>query len=312
MKAIITGISGFVGQYLKEELESANYEVIGIERTQKGDIILGDVLDRDRIIQIISDIQPDVIIHLAGQPRVRYSWDNPIETIQLNTLSSLNILDAVSKLNKAVRTLFIGSSEQYGIVSITNNIVNEEMPTRPVNPYAISKQAQEDLVLSLARKRNLDVVLTRSFNHIGPRQKVGMVIPDFASSIAKIEKQLQEPVIKVGNLYLKRDFTDVRDVVIAYRLLIEKGQTGEIYNIGNGKSYSIKEMLDFMINLSPKKIDIEIDKNKFRPIEIPELISNNRKIYETCGWLPRINIKDTLEATLDYWRHKDEYNYKEI
>lgn len=304
MKVLITGMNGFVGQYLKREFQTYNNEVVGIGLSKSDDIIIGNVLDRDRIIQIVTEVKPDTIVHLAGQPRVNYSWDNPSETIQLNTISSLNILDAVIALNRPVRILFIGSSEQYGIVDLKNNYVDEKFPTKPVNPYAISKQAQEDLVLSVAHKRNLDVVLTRSFNHIGPGQRTGMVIPDFASSIVKIEKGLQEPVIQVGNLGVKRDFTDVRDVVRAYRLLIEKGCSGEIYNVGNGKSYSIKEMLDFMMNLSNININIEININKFRPVEIPELICNNKKINVTCGWLPLIDIKKTLEETLEYWRKK--------
>ncbi len=303
MKVLITGVSGFVGQYLESELHANNYEVVGVGKTPRKNIVVCDVLNRERLLSVIKDINPDAVVHLAGQTRVHDSWNNPAKTMQLNTLSSINVLDAVSYLNKEVRLLFIGSSEQYGMISAENKFVDENIPTKPVNPYGISKQAQEDLILSLAHKRNMDVVLTRSFNHIGPGQKIGMVIPDFASSIVKIEKHIQEPIIRVGNLNLKRDFTDVRDVVKAYLLLIKYGHSGEIYNVGNGKSYLIRSLLDYMIELSEMEITIEIDVNKFRPIDIPELICNNKKIYEHCNWLPKIDIKKTLEETVHYWRN---------
>ena len=223
MKALITGINGFVGKYLETELKNNDYEVYGIDITGKRENVFTlDLAHKESVTDIIKNVNPDYIFHLAGQASVKESWNIPLETLHCNVDNAVNLLDAMYSECRESRLVVVGSADEYGIVSPDQCPLKETRALCPSTPYAISKQTQESIVGCLAKVRNMDVVFARPFNHTGPGQKRGFVIPDFAARIIEIKKNGGD--MKIGNLKAKRDFSDVRDVVRAYRLLAEKGK----------------------------------------------------------------------------------------
>lgn len=307
MKALIIGVSGFVGEYLAEELFNNNVEVYGADIAEGLDnkyvkFLKLNLLCKEEIIKVLEELKPDYIINLAAISSVKYSWEEPALTFDVNVKGVINIFEVVRKLEIKSRILLIGSSEEYG--AIGNNIsINEEMPLNALNPYGISKITQETIALMYKKTYGVDVIMVRAFNHIGPKQKLGFVIPDFSSQIVKIEKHNIKAEMYVGNLKAERDFTDVRDIVRAYRLLLEKGISGEVYNVGSGTVHSIESLLNKLISKSIKNIEVKIDKERFRPIDTPKIVCDNRKIKEHIGWKPEIDIDKTLEDILKYWRN---------
>ncbi len=302
MKALITGVNGFVGRYLEKELQNNQYDVVGTDVI--GDNVYKiDLLDYENLVQLIEQHEPDVIFHLAGQSSVGYSWKNPKYTVELNVCGTINLLNAVHAGTKKARVIIIGSSDQYGVIRLEDNPVKEDQPQNPGSPYAISKYSQELIALSLSKAYGLDVILTRSFNHIGAGQKTGFVVSDFSSAIVDIEKGRNEPILMVGNLDAKRDFSDVRDVVCAYRLLAEKGISGEVYNVGSGVAISIQELLTTLLALSPAKITVKQDPAKLRPSDVPIVCCDNQKLVRQTGWKPTCKIEDTLQEILEYYRN---------
>lgn len=313
-KVLITGISGFAGSFLAEHLLQKNeFEIWGTYLSDsslvnlagiknKVNLVQLDLLDCDKVIKTISDISPDYIFHLAAIPSVRESFANPSKVFFNNVDSELNLLEAV-RLKKLPETkiLIISSAEVYGLVSRENLPINEDTPLRPTSSYGVSKLTQDFLGLQYFLAYGLKIVRVRPFNHIGPRQTPGFVVSSFAKKIAELEKN-NSNLIKVGNLTSKRDFTDVRDMVKAYLLAIEKGTPGEVYNIGSDKSYSISEILDKMIKISGRNIRFEIDQSLFMPSDNPETVSDSNKFVKLTGWKPEIDIDTTLRNTLDYWR----------
>lgn len=308
MKALITGIGGFVGQYLTDTLLAQNVQVYGTKLehevyTGKSDQVhVMDLMDTNQVDEVISVIKPDYIYHLAGQSSVGLSWENPELTINTNVIGTIHLLEAVKKFAVTSRVLIVGSSDEYGPIRPEQCPINEETTLSPSSPYATSKKAQEEIALQFSKAYNLDVVLVRAFNHIGPGQRKGFVVADFASQIAEIEKGIRQATIKVGNLEAKRDFTDVRDVVRAYRDVMTYGKVGEIYNVGSGRAYTIQELLDELIALSNIPIEVYKDPQKMRPSDIPLVQCDNRKLIETCKSQFKYSLKDTLLDTLDYWR----------
>ena len=254
LKALITGISGFVGSYLAEHLlEATDWEVAGTVFGPYGNIL--DLCGRlelypaelsrlDVMTFILDQAQPDVIFHLAAQPLVSASRQDPWGTLETNIRMQLNVLEGVAQVKPDCRVLVIGSSEEYGHVSREDLPIAEDTPLRPLNAYAVSKVAQDLLGLQYHLTHDLDVVRARPFNHIGPRQRLGFVAPDIASHVAAGERGLRSPTIEVGSLVARRDFCDVRDVVRAYLLLATGGESGQVYNVGSGRSRSIKDVLD--------------------------------------------------------------------
>lgn len=309
-KALITGISGFVGPYLKVELEKNGYTVFGLDRNKnrhseqgrRGDqvekshaIFQCDLLDKKSVAKIFGELKPNFIFHLAGFSSVEKSWKQPELCQKINIEGTRNLLDAVIEAKINPRILIVSSAEVYG--NPKKLPLSETSPINPQNPYAKSRVAQEKL---LQNYKNLDWIVSRSFNHTGPRQPAQFVIPEFAKQLAQIKKGLQKPVIKVGNLETKRDFSDVRDVVRAYRLLLEKGKKHEIYNVCSGKAYKINDLLNTMISQIDIDVKIEIDKSKFRPQDIKELRGDNSKIKE-LGFKNSILIDKTLKDSLKWW-----------
>lgn len=314
-KIFITGITGFAGSFLAEHLLSShkNINIFGTYLTDsslenitkiddKINLVKIDLTDFPKVSDIIHSIKPDIIYHLAAIPSPAESFKNPAHTIYTNITAELNVLESLRIHNLIeTRILIISSAEIYGLVTKDNLPINEEAKFRPVSPYAVSKIAQDFLGLQYHLSFKLDVVRVRPFNHIGPRQSADFVVSSFAKKIALIEKKKMEPVLKVGNLESKRDFTDVRDVVRAYALLMEKGKNGEVYNLGSGVSYKIKDVLDILLSFSKEKIKVLVDPELLRPNDIPELICDNNKV-QSLGWKPEIKIEESLKDTLDYWR----------
>ena len=310
MKALITGINGFVGEYLSDFLISNQIDVYGtvlseeasIENISDNKIFKMDLLDKNEVNKIIVEIKPDYIFHLAGQSSVALSWKKPDLTINVNVIGTINLLEAVKLYSNKSRVLIIGSSDQYGIVNPEQCPISENTPMNPQSPYATSKKTQEEIAIQYFKAFKINTIIVRAFNHIGPKQNKGFVIADFASQIAEIEKEKKAAIIKVGNLDAKRDFTDVRDVVRAYYLVMTNGKPGEIYNVGSGITYKIKEILDKLLSLAKVTIYIEKDNDKMRPSDVPLIQCDNSKISTECGWTLQYPIDQTLIDTLNYWR----------
>lgn len=306
MRALITGIDGFVGGYLVEHLKQKGCQVYGttiLEEYVLSDVEIFpmDLLNKKQVDNVIKHIKPDQIYHLAGQSAVGASWDNPTLTMSINVNGTLNLLDAVRVYSKESKVLIVGSSDEYGPVKPEDCPIKEEQPLNPVSPYGISKVTQEQIAKLYSMVYDMQIIMVRPFNHIGPKQGLNFVVSDFASKIAEIEKGAQ-PIIKVGNLEAYRDFTDVRDIVNGYYLLMEKGHVGEIYNIGSNKPIKIRDILDQLINLSTHNIEIILDETRFRPADVPLVQCDNSKIKNHTGWDMVNNIQQTLEDTLNYWR----------
>lgn len=312
-KAFITGITGFAGSYLAENLLNNNYEVSGTYLSDKSALDFPnkdkvalyklDLLDAEKTSEILTEARPEYLFHLAALTSPKSSFDNPAETFVTNVKSQINILEAIRK-NSLIdtRILIVSSAEIYGLVDPQNLPVDEETPFNPTNPYAVSKLAQDYLGLQYALAHKLKIVRVRPFNHVGPKQSPDFVVSGFAKRIAEIEKGKQR-IMKVGNLTSKRDFTDVVDMMEAYRLALEKGEIGEVYNLGSGNSYEISRILEMLIGFSSVEIQTEADSELMRPSDNPELICNYSKFAQLTGWKPEIPIEKTLKDTLDYWRN---------
>lgn len=313
MKVLITGASGFVGKYMVEFLGNHNIEVIPTVRSGdglQGSHIEMDVMDSQQTERILSDYRPTHIIHLAGKSSVRESWINKEDYISINTIGTMRLLDAVRNSRSSCRVLSVGSSEEYGGADNTKLPVREDNCLRPMSPYGVSKVSAGMLAIQYAKAYQMDVIHVRTFNHIGPKQNLGFVTQDFAKQIADIEKDLREPIIKVGNLDAIRDFTDVRDIVKAYLAVLENGKTGEVYNVCSGEGVPIHSILDQLITMSNKLVRIEVDQSKLRPSDVPSLIGDNTKLIMDTGWRRNISLSDTLFDILNYYRSMEAPNGK--
>jgi GDP-4-dehydro-6-deoxy-D-mannose reductase len=314
LKALITGISGFVGSYLAEVLlATTDWEVAGTvfgpygniaELCSKLELYPAELSRLDVMTFILEQAQPDVIFHLAAQPLVSASRRDPWGTLETNIRMQLNVLEGVARVRPGCRVLVVGSSEEYGLLSPDDLPVKEDTPLRPLSPYALSKVAQDLMGLQYHLTHKLHVIRVRPFNHIGPRQRVGFVAPDFASQIAAIEAGLQPPVLEVGNLAARRDFSDVRDVVRAYVMIVTDGESGQVYNIGSGESHSIQELLDILLETSQVPITVQQDPERMRPAEVPEVVCDATRLREQTGWQQAISFEQSLHDVLDYWREE--------
>lgn len=314
MKALITGISGFAGSHLANHLLNiGGYEVIGTyldpssldNFTDKDKIRLHKInlLDKEATENLIAAEKPELLFHLAALTSPRNSYENPTETFVNNISAQIAIFESLKKHELFnTKILVVSSAEVYGLVSKNNLPIDEDTPFNPTNPYAVSKLAQDFLGLQYFLSHKLKIVRVRPFNHVGPRQAPIFVISAFAKRVVEIEKG-KEKIMKVGSLNSKRDFTDVRDMVKAYVLALEKGKLGDVYNLGSGKSYEISEILEMIIQMSNVKIEKQIDKSLLLPSDNPELVCDFSKFEKLTGWKPVIPLNKTLEDTLDYWRN---------
>lgn len=308
-KALIIGGAGFVGNYLMDYLKKEYGWSVAVtkmesEVIQKEDIDIYDldILDKDAIVKVLYLVKPDYIFHLAAQSSVGLSWKNPGITIDVNIKGSVNLLEAIKKWGGTPRILMIGSGEEYGYISKESIPIQEETILHPGNIYAATKACQNMLGKIYSDAYQMEIIMVRAFNHIGPAQSPIFVISDFCKQVAEIEKAQRPPVIQVGNLSAYRDFTDVRDVVAAYTLLMKKGKSGETYNVGSGKAIQIQTILEEILQLSSVEIKIEVDKAKLRPVDIPVIEADIKKLVETTGWKRKYKLIDTLKETLNYWR----------
>ena len=314
LKALITGISGFVGSHLTEYLlEATDWEVAGTVFGPYGNIasLCGQLelypaeLSRlDVMTFILKQAQPDVIFHLAAQPLVSASRRDPWGTLETNVRMQLNVLEGVARVKPTCQVLVVGSSEEYGLVSSEDLPIDEETPLRPLSAYALSKVTQDLMGLQYALTHKLHIVRVRPFNHIGPRQRPGFVAPDLASQIAAAELGQQPPVLQVGNLEARRDFSDVRDVVRAYVMLLTHGEPGNVYNVGSGVSHSVQELLDGLLAMSRVSIEVVQDPQRMRPSDVPEVVCDASRIQKHTGWQPEISFEQSLQDILDYWRQE--------
>ncbi|MBU1626128.1 GDP-mannose 4,6-dehydratase [bacterium] len=311
----MTGISGFVGSHLAEFCIDKHFSVSGIYLFEEElsnikaikddlDLTLCNITDSVKLKETIFRIKPDYIFHLAAKSHVGFSWKDRQDTFSINFMGAVNLLEAVRGLDYKPRVLMVGSAEEYGIVPPAAMPIREDYPLKPTSPYAVSKAAAELLCYQYSNADHLDIVIVRSFSHTGPKQPPTFVCSEFAWQIAKIEAELQEPVIKVGNLEVSRDFCDVRDVVKSYVDLIENALSGEVYNVCSGKAISIVQILTRLCSFSLKKIEVKTDEEKIRKVDLPLLIGDNTKIKKAVGWEATIPIEKILEDLLNYWRRK--------
>jgi len=307
MKALIIGGAGFVGGYLIRELKAGGWDVSAtcLENETIGEdcaVRTLDILKKDDIQPLLEDIRPDVIYHLAAQSSVALSWKRPQLTAEINVVGTINVLEAARDSGINARIILIGSGEEYGFIREGSCPLKESEPLIPGNIYAATKACQGMLGEIYARAYKMDIVMVRAFNHSGPAQMPIFVISDFCRQIAEAEKGLREPEMKVGNLSAKRDFTDVRDVVRAYRLLGEKGVSGRTYNVGRGKAVEIQYILDTALSMAALPIKVTNDPARMRASDIPVIEPDTSLIYADTGWKAEISMEQTIADTLDYWR----------
>lgn len=307
-KGLVIGAAGFVGDYLINEMHANDIEAYATklphEKFENPDarVFDLDIMDKEAIVAMLYEVRPDYIFHLAAQSSVGLAWKNPSLTVDVNIKGSINVMDAVRELFYKPRVLLIGSGEEYGHIRPGETPISEENALRPGNIYAATKVCQNMIGNIYSKAYDLELMMVRAFNHIGPGQAPMFVVSDFCKQVAEIEKGLREPVMKVGNLAAKRDFTDVRDVVKAYISLIQMGKPGETYNVGSGNAKEIQEILNLIVSMSRAEIKVEIDPNKIRPVDVPIIEADITKLNQLTGWTPQIPIERTIQETLDFWR----------
>ena len=304
-KALITGSQGFVGYYLRKELEENGYDVTGLDIQAGDNAMQVDLLNYEQISQAVQLVKPDVVIHLAGQANVANSWKIPQKTVEVNVIGTINLMNAVRDYNLKVRMVLVGSSDQYGNLGAAGADVSEDIQTKPQTPYAVSKKAQEEMAQVYVRAYGMNICMTRSFNHGGAGQREGFMIPDFAAGIVRAEKGLAQEV-RVGNLSARRDFTHVKDIVRAYRLIAEQGISGQVYNVGSGRTSSAQEILDKLCAMAKCSVSVVTDPARMRPSDTPVICCNHNKLTKDTGWEPEYTIEDILSDTLVYYRTRYE------
>ena len=313
MRVLITGMNGFAGSHLADLLVAeTHWMLIGASRNATGDRTSPrmswwnlDLRDADAVKRLIKLERPDLVIHLAAQPYVPAAWDDPWATFEMNVRPQQNLFDALLSQRLTPRILIASSVEVYGPPVETGDLpFRENRPTMPVNPYGVSKVAQEAMALQYRRSHGLDVVVARPFNHIGPRQTMTSAANQFAQQIAEIEAGLREPVLRVGNMSAQRDFTDVRDVARAYLALIKLGEPGEIYNICSGQPRSVQTLLDALLSQAKTAISVEPDPARMRPADTLVSYGSNEKLLSATGWAPQIAFEQTVTDILDDWRER--------
>jgi GDP-4-dehydro-6-deoxy-D-mannose reductase len=299
MRVLVTGASGFAGTWLCQHLTASGDEVLTPEF---------DVTDNSAVADSITELQPEAIYHLAGQANVGMSWTDPFTTFQVNAAGTLHVVQAALKLKSLPRVLVIGSAEVYGTVSASDLPVSEDRKLRPTSPYAASKAAAESVAMQAYDGSGLPVMVARSFNHVGPGQSENFVVSALAKRV--IEARANGlTTVSVGNLSPRRDFTDVRDVMRAYRLIIATGKPGTAYNVCTGKSISVGEVANLLVNLDAtherkEPLTLQVDPELQRPVDVPELLGDPTLLQHDTGWAAELSISDTLAEVLNYWRVK--------
>lgn len=315
MRALITGAGGFAGGHLTDFLltqpdlelhalvllppgQNPRLDGRPITQTQV------ELRDPEAVRKVVDQVRPDLLFHLAALAHVGESFKNPWITLENNIVAQLNLLEAVRQVEIDPRILVVSSAEIYGYAGATAEPLDESYPFEPTSPYSVSKVAQDMLGLQYFLAYHQRIIRTRPFNHIGPGQMTGFVAADFAAQIAAIEAGQREPVMYVGNLAAERDFTDVRDVVRAYFLMLTRGQPGEVYNVASGRGYSVQFLLDTLLGFSTTTIEVRQDPDRMRPSDVPRRVGDARKLRQHTGWEPVIPFEQSLLDILNDWRQR--------
>lgn len=307
MRILITGAGGFVGGHLLHFLREVHPEAefhgtLRDNQQRVADLATCHVLDLKEpqaTFDLIESVRPTAIYHLAAQAFVPMSFDDPWETLENNIRAQLNLTQACLKFKLDPRILVIGSAQIYGAVSPEEQPLTENAALRPSSPYSVSKIAQDMLGLQYHLSHQMQIMLARPFNHFGPGQDERFAVPSFALQIARIEAGQQDPIILVGNLEARRDYTDVRDIVRAYHLIIEKGTPGEIYNVAAGIAYSMQEILDGLLQFAKRDIEVRVDPSRLRSVDIPVIQGDSTRLQQATGWKPEISLEQSLQDILE-------------
>jgi GDP-4-dehydro-6-deoxy-D-mannose reductase len=308
-RVLIFGAGGFVGSYLCKEFLNNGYKVSGTDKGEGSalpsevDFYKTDLMQADEVKKLIGQIQPDIIVNLAAISSVGASWNMPQTTMAINVIGALNIMEAARKSEQKPRILFVGSSEEY---VISENPLDENTQLNANNPYGISKVTQEQLAKLYREQYGLKIYCVRPFNHTGIGQRDTFVLPSFCKQVAEIDKSGKDGKIQVGNLKVKRDFSHVKDVVRAYRMIVESDNCNQIYNVGSGNAYSLEDMLTYIIGLSDQNIEIEVDQNRIRPTDQPVICCDRSLIGKELGWEPQYNVYDALREMYESYRNGGE------
>lgn len=300
MKVLIFGASGFVGPYLAKEFEEHGYEVVGtdIKETNAMPFKFADILDAGSVERVIRETVPDMIVNLAAVSSVGQSWNIPQTTVSVNVIGALNISEAARRLENSPKILFVGSSEEY---ETSDKPISERYPLSANNPYGISKAAQERFAQVYRERFGMKIYCVRPFNHTGVGQSDSFVLPSFCKQVAQIEKSGKPGVIKVGNLSAKRDFSHVKDVVRAYRMILESDDCETVYNVGSGMAHGLDDMLNYILKFSRQEITVEVDPERFRPVDTPIICCDNTLIREKLGWKPQLSVFDALREMVEVY-----------
>jgi len=313
VRALVTGAAGFVGRHLTTHLLSQGHEVSGlVHPTDGGPGSLGprvevfplDILDEAALGAALRDFAPDTIFHLAAFSNPEGSWKEARRTLETNIIGAHNLLSAATETGRKPRMLLVGSAQQYGDVSADAQPIGEEQEQKPLTPYAVSKTSQELLGRRSFWSEELPVYVTRSFNHTGPGQADSYVSSSFARQVAEVEKGTREPVIRVGNLSARRDFTDVRDVAAAYSAIVERGEPGRPYNVCRGEAVSIGEVLEELVRQSRSPVQVVVDLERYHALDAPLIVGDPARLKTETGWSPRYSLHETLRDLLDDWRSR--------
>ncbi|RNI15809.1 NAD-dependent epimerase/dehydratase family protein [Methanohalophilus sp. RSK] len=313
-KYLITGANGFCGRHIVEVLNHESNKVYGVSRYIPDELILCypevtyeqcNLMDHTSVFNLLKRVKPDYIFHLAAESSVASSWKSPINILNNNIQSQINIFEAVRELELPTRILVACSSEEYGLINESDLPVDEKCNFNPLSTYAVSKVSQDMLAYQYYKSYNMDIVRVRSFNLTGPGRPHTYALSSFAYQIAKIEKNISKNMMLVGNLDVTRDYTDVRDAVKGYYKIALEAKPGTVYNLCSGKAYNLKDLLNILISFSTTEVNVEIDSSKYRPSDLPIMLGDNTKIKTEIGWIPEIDIHTSLNDLLNYWR-----NYK--
>lgn len=312
---LITGASGFVSTHFLQLLQGVGEpcEVLGLDvQDSSGDgyrfpytVQVVNLLDAGAIETLLLEFRPTRILHLASMSNVGQSWKAPVESFTNNTNIFLNLVDPIRKHGLATKVLSVGSSEEYGSVSASDLPLTEARALNPGSPYGVARVAQEQLSKVFAEGYGLDIVMTRSFNHIGPGQRDQFVIPSFVKQVVQAQRAGKKSLtLKAGNTKVVRDFLDVRDVVWAYHELLGRGRSGEVYNICSGTGRSLDQVLETLSDLTGVGVDLEVDPSLLRPNELMTIVGSAEKLQKDLGWSPRYDFRASLTDMVEYWNEK--------
>ncbi|MEO0074036.1 MAG: GDP-mannose 4,6-dehydratase [candidate division WOR-3 bacterium] len=307
-KILVTGIEGFVGSHLAQHLSAAGYHVVGLHHAApttplSAELHQGDICNLEQTQSLVERIQPDAVIHLAGITSVAASETNALRTYEVNALGTVKLLEAIRQLSLATRVLLISSADVYGRSNVGKPLT-ENQPLQPLSPYALSKVMAEEAGWFYHRAYQMDVVILRPFSHTGPGQLPTFVFPKVACGIASAEAGRQQPLIEMGDLEIRRDYTDVRDIVRAYSLALEKCVSGEVYNVTSGQPVLLKEAVEYLCSLARCPITVRPSPKEFRSRDIPLLTGDPSKFAAVTGWKPEIPFQQTLSDLLEYYRNR--------